>query len=100
MPENKNTQKPDCELAHSASLPSCDEFKIRQEFLEKVIDGQATPEEEKEYQEVMEHCGNCQCRAYCDEILAIKNLLKNKLGKKEVPTDLIDNIKAKISHSA
>jgi len=69
----------------------------RKELLQKIVDGQATKDEEKHFYQSMESCDRCQCRNLCEQHLEIKSMLKEKLNPKPVPKGLIEEIKSKIS---
>lgn len=66
------------------------------DMLQLILDGEASPEERKNFFEKhLESCMPCY-RTYHLEI-AIRELLKSKCGKHEAPAELIDNIKKMIS---
>lgn len=77
--------------------PGCDNYEIRKDLIQKIIDGQANDKEQLMYEEVISKCQNCQCRQYCEQELAIKNLLQTKLDRKRVPLDILEKIKTKIT---
>jgi len=81
-------------------LTGCDNYAQKREMLQRIIDGQATPEEHEFYNTIVKECMDCACRLYCEQELAIKNLPKTKLDKKRVPLDLIDKIRSGIKKSA
>ena len=89
-----------CCLRNEYGEPGCDNYDYRRELLQKIIDGQANADEEKEYNNIIDQCANCKCKQYCEQELAIKNLLKTKLDRKRVPIDLVELIKLKIKQSA
>ncbi len=68
-----------------------DRERLRNEIMPKIVDGQASADEEKYFHEVVETCMNCACHDQCSEQLAIKFLLKN-LKKKNTPLDLAQSI--------
>lgn len=76
----------------------CAEHEKCMELLELVLDGEAQDGEKEYYLRHVEKCMPCY-RAYNLES-AIRNVLKNNLDKKEVPSDLINCIKSKIKETA
>lgn len=68
------------------------------ELLEMIMDGEASPEEEKHFQKHINDCLPCY-ETYNLEA-SIKQLLQTKLEKKQVPEDLILSIKSKIRYIA
>ncbi|NJN27675.1 MAG: hypothetical protein HC819_17755 [Cyclobacteriaceae bacterium] len=97
MKEKKTQNFWECCMVHKCEKPGCDNYEARRDLIQKIIDGQANPEEQKMYSEVIEHCLNCKCREYCEQELAIKNLLQTKLDRKRVPLDILEKIKSEIS---
>jgi hypothetical protein len=95
----ENSLNNHCKYCRIDGMAGCSNYAQKLEVLQKIIDGQATPQEEKFYQEIVKECMDCFCRQYCEQELAIKNLLKTKLDKKRVPLDLIDAIKSKFNES-
>ena len=71
----------------------------RVQLLQRIVDGQATTEEEKVFYSSMEDCDKCRCKNLCDQHLEIKSILKEKLIPVPMPNGLIDQIKGKISGS-
>lgn len=66
------------------------------DMLQLILDGEASPEERKNFVENhLEICMPCY-RTYHLE-MAIRELLKSKCGKHEAPAELIENIKRMIS---
>lgn len=100
MEDKEDKKFKQCCFMNGYGEPGCDNYEQRKELLQKIIDGQATPSEQKEYDEVINQCVNCQCRQYCEQEIAIKNLLRSKLDRKRVPLDLVELIKLKIKQSA
>lgn len=68
------------------------------ELLERVTDGEASPEDEKDFHKHIDDCLPCY-EVYNLE-KSIKEMLKTKVEKKQVPEDLIQSIKQKIRNSA
>ncbi|MCG8310388.1 MAG: hypothetical protein MI975_23555 [Cytophagales bacterium] len=96
--KNKNTlDYLDCCIINKYGEPGCDNYSIRRNLIQKIIDGQASEEEKKLYNEVISKCNNCNCRKYCEQELAIKNLLQTKLDRKRVPLDIVEKIKTSIN---
>ncbi|MCC5928414.1 MAG: hypothetical protein JJU28_04120 [Cyclobacteriaceae bacterium] len=71
-----------------------DRSRLRDEIMPRIIDGQASNDEEKYFFEVVEKCVHCECKEKCTEQLAIKFLLKNNLKRLKVPDDLRQSIRA------
>ncbi|MDX1904893.1 MAG: anti-sigma factor [Thermonemataceae bacterium] len=66
------------------------------ETLYTILDGEAC---EQQSQELMAHIEKClPCYQQYDLEVAIREVLKTHLQKKEVPQDLIESIKMKISN--
>lgn len=85
-----------CCVKHNCQEPGCDNYEERRDIIQKIVDGQATDEEQKKYQQIIAQCENCTCRQYCEQELAIKNLIQTKLGRKRVPLDIVEKIKTNI----
>jgi len=68
------------------------------ELLELITDGEASPEEEKEFRKHIDDCLPCY-EVYNLE-RSIKEMLRTKLETKQVPQDLINSIKQKIRNTA
>lgn len=75
--------------------PSC---KRCLELLELVADGEASPEEEKHFNDHINECLPCFETYNLEK--SIKEMLQTKLDKKQVPEDLINSIKQKIRNTA
>jgi len=88
-----------CCVVNNCEKPGCDNYETRRDLIQKIIDGQANEEEQKMYSQVIDQCLNCKCRQYCEQELAIKNLLQTKLDRKRVPLDIVEKIKTEISKS-
>ncbi|MDH3710517.1 MAG: zf-HC2 domain-containing protein [Cyclobacteriaceae bacterium] len=68
------------------------------ELLELIMDGEASPEEEKLFHKHIDACLPCY-ETYNLEA-SIKKLLQTKLKRKQVPDDLIQKIRSKIRSTA
>ena len=68
------------------------------ELLELITDGEASPEEEKQFHKHIDECLPCFETYNLEE--SIKEMLRTKLEKKQVPEDLIQSIKQKIRDTA
>lgn len=90
----------DCCIIKNCGEAGCDNYSIRRDLIQKVIDGQASEEEKNLYDDVISKCSNCKCKQYCDQELAIKNLLQTKLDRKRVPLDIVEKIKIKINKAS
>jgi len=96
MEDKKAKNFLDCCIINNCGEPGCDNYTARRDLIQKIIDGQASSEELGMYNQIMDSCVNCQCRQYCEQELAIKNLLQTKLDYKRVPLDVVEKIKTKI----
>lgn len=85
-----------CCIINNCKEPGCENYEVRKDLIQKIIDGQANEEEQKLYEGIISKCQNCQCRQYCEQELAIKNLLQTKLDRKRVPLDILEKIKTNI----
>jgi hypothetical protein len=86
-----------CCVINNCQEPGCDNYEARRDLIQKIIDGQANEQEQHQYEEVISKCQNCKCRQYCEQELAIKNLLQTKLDRKRVPIDILEKIKTNIT---
>ncbi len=68
------------------------------ELLELIIDGEASPEEEKHFHKHLNDCLPCY-ETYNLEA-SIKKLIQTKVTRKQVPDDLIQKIRSKIRSTA
>ena len=99
--EDKNTRDYlDCCIINKCGEPGCDNYAVRRDLIQRIIDGQASEDEINLYNEVISKCNNCKCRKYCEQELAIKNLLQTKLDRKRVPLDIVEKIKMNISKTS
>ena len=97
MKDNKADDYLEFCIVNKCCDPDCDNYAVKRDLILKIIDGQASEEELRSYNEVISKCNNCKCREYCEQELAIKNLIQTKLDRKRVPLDIVDKIRAKIS---
>ncbi len=67
------------------------------EMLQKILDGDATPEQQQQFKAHMDECLPC-LKGYELE-MAIKALLKTKCNGNGAPPDLIEKIKKQISQN-
>jgi hypothetical protein len=86
-----------CCIINNCQQPGCDNYKVRRDLIQKIIDGQANDSEQALYDEVITKCNNCQCKQYCEQELAIKSLIQSKLDRKRVPLDVLEKIKTAIT---
>ena len=99
--KDKNTRDYlDCCIINNCGEPGCDNYNIRRDLIQKIIDGQANDEELTLYNGVITKCNNCKCKKYCEQELAIKNLLITKLDRKRVPLDIVEKIKTNINKNS
>lgn len=75
----------------------CKDHAKCMEMLQLILDGEASESEREYYMSHMEQCMPCY-REYNLES-AIRQVLKTNIGKKEVPSDLIDCIKSKLNQT-
>lgn len=97
MKDNKANDYLECCIVNKCGDPDCDNFAVKRDLILKIIDGQASEEELRMYNEVISKCNDCKCREYCEQELAIKNLIQTKLDRKSVPLDIVDRIRKNIS---
>ncbi len=86
----------ECCIINQCGEPGCDNYDARRDLLQKIIDGQANEEEKMLYESIVAQCTNCKCKQYCEQEVAIKNLLQTKLDRKRVPIDVVEKIKTSI----
>ena len=86
----------ECCIINKCGEPGCDNYDARKDLLQKVIDGQATAEEQALYESIVAKCTDCKCKQYCDQEVAIKNLVQTKLDRKRVPLDFFEKIRTSI----
>jgi hypothetical protein len=97
MKDNKESENYlKCCIINTCQEPGCDNYEARKDLIQKIIDGQADETEIELYREVIAKCQDCTCRQYCEQELAIKNLIQTKLDRKRVPLDIIEKIKTNI----
>lgn len=70
--------------------------KSRRELIQRIIDGQASDEEQKWFDDSVTDCANCECKSYCIQVSALKDIIRENVEKKKAPADLLDAIKKKI----
>lgn len=83
-------------IINNCGEPGCNDYSLKQDIIGKIIDGQANEHEVKLYQEIINNCINCKCSQYCEQELAIKNILVSKLDRKRVPLDVVEKIRSEI----
>ena len=88
-----------CSIENKCGEPGCDDYAVRKDLIQKIIDGQASEDELSLYNAISSKCSDCSCRKYCEQELAIKNLLQTKLDRKSVPLDIVEKIKTRIHKS-
>lgn len=67
------------------------------EMLQVILDGQASDEQQEYFKNHMDRCMPC-FKSY-DLDMTIKRLLRSKCCGEEAPTDLVEQIKTKISQN-
>ena len=93
MKDNKTRDYLNCCIVNKCGEPGCDNYSVRRDLIQRIIDGQANEEELSLYNDIISKCNDCKCKQYCEQELAIKNLLQTKLDRKRVPLDVLDKIK-------
>lgn len=64
--------------------------------LQSILDGEATPDEKKEF--IEKHLEVCMpCYKYYHLEMAIRDLLKSKCGNHKAPAEVVESIKSKIN---
>ncbi|MDH5398380.1 MAG: zf-HC2 domain-containing protein [Cyclobacteriaceae bacterium] len=66
-------------------------------MLYQVIDNEVCPEEKERFHEHLKMCMPCFKEYNLEK--AIRNMIRSKCKKREVPNDLVSSIKGKISNS-
>ena len=97
MKEKNGKDYFECCIIKNCEDNGCDNYSIRRDLIQKVIDGQATEDEKSLYDDVISKCADCKCKQFCEQEMAIKNLLQTKLDRKRVPLDIVEKIKTKIN---
>ena len=100
MKEENTHDYLNCCIINSCGEPGCDNYSVRRDLIQRIIDGQASPEESELYNEIISKCNDCRCRQYCEQEVAIKKLLQTKLDRKRVPLDIVEKIKTKINKTS
>ena len=68
------------------------------EVLQLILDGEADQEQQLYFSQHIKNCVPCLDHYHLDQ--EIKNLIKQKIEKKSVPSDLIESIRNKILETA
>lgn len=100
MKDNNGQEFFECCIIKKCGDGGCDNYSVRRDLIQKVIDGQANEHEKSMYDEVISKCGDCKCKQYCEQEIAIKNLLQTKLDRKRIPLDIVEKIKTKINKAS
>ena len=79
-------------------MDGCAEEQKCLEVLEVILDNESTPEEEKEYFDHIQKCWTCFNNYNLES--AIRELIKTRVERKQVPEDLIDRIRTEINKSS
>ena len=79
-------------------MSGCPDEKRCLEVLEVILDNESTPEEEEKYFEHIQGCWTCFQNYNLEK--AIRELIKKRVEKKQVPQDLVDRIKSEIERSS
>lgn len=72
----------------------------RRLLLQKIIDNQASIDEERRFFKTLENCERCICREQCDQHIEIRRILKESIVNKPLPEGLVDQIKTKVERLA
>jgi len=97
MKDNKADDYLECCIVNKGGERDCENFAVKRDLILKIIDGQASEEELRLYNEVISKCNDCKCREYCEQELAIKCIIQTKLDRKRIPMEIVDKIRANIS---
>lgn len=100
MKDKNSLSHLDCCIINNCGEPGCSNYDVRRDLIQKIIDGQATEKEQESYDEIISKCNDCKCKKYCEQELAIKNILQTKLDRKRVPLDIVESIKIKIGKNS
>ncbi len=68
------------------------------EMLQTILDGEATDDQKKYFKAHMDHCMPCY-KSY-DLDMSIKQLLQSKCCGGDVPSELVEQIKSRISQTS
>lgn len=79
-------------------MSGCPEEQQCLEVLEIILDNEATPEQEKEYFDHIQKCWTCYQNYNLENV--IRELIKTKIERKQVPEDLVTRIKTEIGRSS
>ena len=82
MKEKNGKDYFECCIIKNCGGSGCDNYETRRDLIQKVIDGQASDEEKMLYDDVISKCNDCKCKQFCEQEMAIKNLLQTKLDRK------------------
>jgi len=66
------------------------------DFIQKVVDGQASENEKNAFNRAVHYCHDCMCKAISEEQYDIKQLLQERFQAKMHPDDLLEKIKSKL----
>jgi len=78
----------------NSSEAGCSNFEKCYEILKLMIDRQATGEQEEYFNEHIENCIHCLKEYNLEK--EIKSMLRQKVERQKVPSDLIDTIRTAI----
>lgn len=88
----------DCNLIAERlrNLESLDTEDPARDLLHKVVDGQASESELLFFEEAVTRCHDCKCRIWKEEQVAVKEKVKDTLGTKDLPVELLSKIRKKL----
>jgi anti-sigma factor (TIGR02949 family) len=84
-------------MENTEKQASCSEHERCLNLLQLVLDGEASCTEKDYYMHHIEECMPCY-RSYNIET-EIRNILRSKLEKKNVPLDLVSSIRSKVKET-
>jgi anti-sigma factor (TIGR02949 family) len=84
-------------MENTEKQASCSEHERCLHLLQLVLDGEASGTEKDYYMHHIEECMPCY-RSYNIET-EIRNILRSKLEKKNVPLDLVSSIRSKVKET-
>lgn len=82
----------------STTTGKCQESEKCLEMLQLILDGEANQQEENHFLKHMDACVPCYQHYNLEK--TIRQVLKARIEKKPVPSDLIDSIRLKIQQTA
>lgn len=85
-------------LPNAAKDKTCKESEECNRILQLILDGEASPQQEKHFFEHIDQCAFCYNGYKVEK--SIRQLIKTKLKKETVPADLVESIRLKIQNNS